>query len=224
MSKLKAYDGLKKRIASGALAVLMMAGGATAAKADTAKANEVLDSKELIYNPEDSNRAAFTSNIKDVYTEIATTGKMPAEYKTIIVDPVLTLTGENNMREVILNANFESLFTDPENFKYISMGLLYMDNEDEKALFADIASMIQTVAVSPTEAGIQEILDYIRKHTPLFSVGGKQAVGTDLFFLQALAQVNEFEMDQLVDMASSFGENADIITYINAIAGKSNCR
>jgi len=224
MSKLKLYDGLKKRIASGALAVLMMAGGATAAKADTAAANQVLDSREIVYNMDNSTEANLIVNSKDVLTEVVTNGELPQEYRTIVISPELTISGANQMRENILNANFESLFTNPEEFQYLSMGSLYMDNEDEKAILDEIAAMVQTVAVSPTEDGIQGILDYIRINAPLLSIGGKQALATDLFFLQALAQVYSIESDQLTAMAASYGENGDIITYIDAITGNQKCR
>lgn len=231
MKNFKFYEGLKRRLGALALAGFMAFAAAPEALADTATANEVLDQQELVYSVDDSRATNLVVNSKDVLTELAVDGKLPIEYRTMVITPELTLTAENNMREVILNANFENLFTDPEHFQYLSMGVLYMDNEEEKALFTELAGMIQEFALSPTAAGLQNILDFIRKYTPLFSVGGKQALGTDLFFLQAMAQVyglneNELGMDmtQLDSMAASFGENADIIAYINAMTGKSNCR
>jgi len=231
MKNFKFYEGLKRRLGALALAGFMAFAAAPEALADTATANEVLDQQELVYSVDDSKATNLVVNSKDVLTELAVDGKLPIEYRTMVITPELTLTAENNMREVILNANFENLFTDPEHFQYLSMGVLYMDNEEEKALFTELAGMIQEFALSPTAAGLQNILDFIRKYTPLFSVGGKQALGTDLFFLQAMAQVyglneNELGMDmtQLDSMAASFGENADIIAYINAMTGKSNCR
>ncbi len=223
MSKINLY-GAKKRFASGVLATLIMFGGATAAKADTTKANEKLDNHNVIYNADDSIAMNLIVNSKDVLTEKVTTGDIPAEYKTVVVSPELTISGANQMRENVLNANFESLFTEPESFEYLSIGEMYMDNEKERAILAEIASMIQTVATTPSEEGIQEILDYIRVNAPLLSIGGKQAIMSDLFFLSALAQVYDIELEQLVAMAASYGENGDIITYINAITNNQKCR
>ena len=112
------------------------------------------------------------------------------------------------------------------------MGSLYMDNAEEKEFFDNLAIMITEVSLNPTIDGIQNILDLIRKFTPVLSVGGKQAVATDLFYLQALATVFDLKIDteinveytQLDEMAKSFGENGDIIAYINAIRGQANCR
>lgn len=221
---IKTYYGLKKRIASGAAAMLMLAGGTGIAKADTAKANEVLNNHEVIYNMDNSIETNLVVNSKDVLTEVVTTGDMPAEYKTIVISPELTISGVNQMRENILNANFETLFNDPENFEYLSMGALYMDNEQEKTILVELASLIENAAIAPSEENIQVVLDYIRVNAPLLSIGGKQAIMTDLFFLNALAQVYEIELDQLVAMAESYGENGDIITYLNAITGNQKCR
>ncbi len=232
MSKLTTYEGLGKRV--GALVLAMFVHfNAGAALADTDAANAVLDQQEIIYSAEDSKATNLVVNSKDVLTEMATSGQLPVQYRNMVVTPELTLTSVNQMRENILNANFQNLFTDPENFEYLSMGCLYMDNADEKAIFEELKAMIQEFALSPTEAGLQNIMDYIRKYSPLLSVGGKQCVGTDLFFLTACAQVfglteNELGMPltQLNDMAASYGENADIIAYINAIrnGNSTGCR
>ena len=231
MKKFKSYEGLKKRLGALALTAFMAVAAAPEAKADTAAANAVLDAQELIYSEEDSKATNLVVNSKDVLTELAVNGKLPFEYRNMVITPELTLYSENKMREVILNANFYNLFNDRDNFEYLSMGVLYMDNEEEKALFTELAGMIQEFSLSPTMAGLQNIMDFIRMYTPLFSAGGKQAVGTDLFFLQAMAQVfglteNELgdKYTQLDDMAASFGQNADIIAYLNAMNGQANCR
>lgn len=230
MKSFKTYEGLGKRLGALILAAFMHF-NTGAALADTDAANAVLDQQEIIYSQEDSKATNLVVNSKDVLTEMATNGQLPIQYRTMVITPELTLTSVNQMRENILNANFENLFTDPEHFEYLSMGVLYMDNADEKAIFEELKGMIQEFALSPTEAGLQNIMDYIRKYSPLLSVGGKQCVGTDLFFLQACAQVfglteNELGMPltQLNDMAASFGENADIIAYIKAMQGQANCR
>lgn len=227
MTKLRIFEGLKDYFNSkSALALVMavLAGAPAEAVADTANANRILDERGAIYSGDNSKEANLLINIKDVLQEKVTTGELPIEYRTLVISPELTISGVNQMREVILNANFESLFTDPEHFQYLSMGVMYADDEDEKLIFSEIANAIQTVSLSPSKAGIQTILDYIRMYSPLLSVGGKQAVETDLFYLQALSQVYGMEMDQLNAMAASYGENNDAITYIKALTGSQNCR
>ena len=61
--------------------------------------------------------------------------------------------------------------------------------------------------------------------TNLLSVGGKQVLANDIYFIQALVEVYEMEdyKESINAIANSYGENADIITYINAIANK-KCR
>ncbi len=50
-------------------------------------------------------------------------------------------------------------------------------------------------------------------------------MANDIYFIQALVEVYDMEdyKESINAIANSYGENADIITYINAIANK-KCR
>ena len=105
-----------------------------------------------------------------------------------------------------------------------------MDNEQEKQILDGVASLVDTFAKTKSEETLQKLLGVFvgrdqELSTNLLSVGGKQVLANDIYFIQALVEVYDMEdyKESINAIASSYGENADIITYINAIANK-KCR
>ncbi len=218
-----------KKLGALLLAGFMLVGAPKVAKADTATANKVLDDNQIIYQQADSVATNLVVNAQDVLMTVSKDGVVPEEYKDTIMEPTLVLGDVNQMRENILNYNVIQLFENPENFNYLSMGI-YMDNEQEKQILDGVASLVDTFAKTKSEETLQKLLEVFvgrdqELSTNLLSVGGKQVLANDIYFIQALVEVYDMEdyKESINAIASSYGENADIITYINAIANK-KCR
>ena len=218
-----------KKLGALLLAGFMLVGAPKVAKADTATANKVLDDNQIIYQQADSVATNLVVNAQDVLMTVSKDGVVPEEYKDTIMEPTLVLGDVNQMRENILNYNVIQLFENPENFNYLSMGI-YMDNEQEKQILDGVASLVDTFAKTKSEETLQKLLGVFVGHdqelsTNLLSVGGKQVLANDIYFIQALVEVYDMEdyKESINAIANSYGENADIITYINAIANK-KCR
>lgn len=228
MKNLKIYQKL------GALALTMttLCAAPQIAHADVDVANEVLDGAAIIYEQNDSLATDLVVNAGEVYETLIRDGKIANAYDGMLIDPILTLDSLNQMRENLLNHNISSLFTNPEEFQYISMGI-YMNDENEKAFLTQVASLVEQYALNPTDvATLDRLITIFRGQdkelsTAMLSVGGNQALANDVYFVSALVQVyglDESYVQAMNDLALSYGNNGNIITYINAIAGKSNCR
>lgn len=230
MTNLNIKEGLKKRIGALALATFMMA-APKVASANTTDANNTLDECGIVYQLEDSIATNLVVNAEDVYVSKIKNGAIPTEYNEIAIDPVLTLDSVNQMRESLLNYNVNMLFTQPEQFKYVSMGI-YMDDEVEKKILTDVAVLVETFAKNPTDLEtLDRLINIFRGldkeiSTAKLSVGGMQALANDVYFVSALVQVyglNDYAQ-LLTDLANAYGDNGTIITYINGINGNVNCR
>ena len=218
-----------KKLGALLLAGFMLVGAPKVAKADTATANNVLDDNQIIYQQADSVATNLVVNAQDVLMTVSKDGVVPEEYKDTIMEPTLVLGDVNQMRENILNYNVVQLFENPESFNYLSMGI-YMDNEQEKQILDGVASLVDNFAKTKSEETLQKLLGVFvgrdqELSTNLLSVGGKQVLANDIYFIQALVEVYDLEdyKESINAIANSYGENADIITYINAIANK-KCR
>lgn len=222
---LKVFEGTKTRLcAFGAAVIMYVTGCAATASADIGKANEELDRLGITYNPENSIETDLIVNAKDVLKQVVQTDELPTKYKEIVISPTLTIDGMNQMCGNVLNANAESLYGNgPATFNYLSLGGLYMDNQAELSIINELGGMIEALSKNPTDEGMNNVLTFIREKSPLLSVGGKKAVSCDLYWLQVIAQIHGLAQDQVNAMALSFGENADIITYIDAITGEVEC-
>lgn len=230
MKNLELKEGLKKRIGALTLAVLMM-GTPKIAQANTETANAVLDEQEVVYQLEDSRVANLVVNAETIYRNKCINGSIDSEYESMLIDPLFTLDGLNQMRENLINHNINSLFTNPEEFKYISMGI-YSDSETDKKILDGVAVLVEQFAKNPTDTATLDRLILIftgrdREYsTALLSVGGKQALANDVYFVNALVQVYGLDeyTEQFASLATAYGNNGDIITYINALGGKQNCK
>ncbi len=214
---------INKRLASMLLAGFVLIGGAKAAKADTEKANEKLNSTDIVYELKDSNCADYVINIEDVIESDNPTNDC------IGVNPEHVLTSFNQMSENVINQNINNLFSDPENFKYLSMGTLYMDDPTELALLENVAKLVEQFSKEPTNLDVLGRLIYIFRgedkeiSTALLSVGGKRALFSDVCYVNALAHaysLDENYVQALDDLYMVYRKNGDVTLYMDSINGE----
>ena len=230
MKNLSIKEGLIRLFEAGSL-IIFLAGTPQMAEADTATANAQLEKAGIKYTLEDSVATDLIVNIEDVYAEKVKTGTIPSEYDTITIDSLITLNDLNGMYETLLNSNISSLFTNPEEFKYISMGI-YVDNENDKQILDGVSVLVEAFAKNPTDTATLDRLITIftgrdsEYPTAKLSVGGKKALAHDVFFVNTLVQVYGLEeyVQQTTELSAAYGNNGDTIVYINALNDKQNCR
>lgn len=196
------------------------------AKANTEVANKELNDRSIVYEMKDSISTNLVMNAEDVLMNTKTNG-LDNEYKDLILDETLILNSVNQMRENILNYNISNLFNNKENYSYLSMGI-YLDREEEKEIILNISKIVEEFSINPTNTNLLDRLINIFAGndkdlpTALLSVGGKQALANDIYYLNALVQVYEIEdyKEVMNNIAYSFGDNGDIIAFIEAINGE----
>lgn len=214
-----------KRLLSMVLAGFMLF-SQPSAKANTEDANKELDKRGIVYAQDDSIATNLIVNASDVLKETKKNGSIPAEYSDMLLDPTLVLGDLNTMRENILNYNAVSLFNDPSTFNYLSMGI-YLDSEVEKNILSQVAELVNKFCLNPSDIDtLDRLVDIFRGNDKdisiyLLNVGGLQALANDVYFLNAIVQAYELEdyYQTFYDLMMSYGDNANIITYIKAIDG-----
>lgn len=189
--------------------------------------------------------ADFAINIEEHLTNITNGKGLPSEYaeRGFVPNTALVQNGLNEMRGVVANANIANAFTNPAEFKYVSMLTMFANSEQLKLIGSELDVMLTNyfnvlLAGNPeaTADAAQEIFTFARKNEGLLGVGGTQGIASDMSVVDAMATTveankNELGMtyDEWKNQVTSYLNNANAIAladyYFSMIQNtKTNCR
>ena len=235
---------MTRRLKAYALTIvtLMSLGSAKLAKADvpTAEAYAIEMGIDLNnVNKKYFADADFAINVEENLAKVTNGEGLPAEYaeRGLVPNSALIQTGLNEMRGVVANANIYNAYTNPDEFKYMTMLSMFTNDEQLKVVGEELNVMLTDYLKIALEGNIeatadaaQAIFTYAREHEALLGVGGTQAIASDMAVVNSMAAVFEANQnalgmpyDEWKKQVDSYLNNANALALSDYLLGM-NCK